>query len=124
MAKAELILFDGTKVIIDGSPEEITKVLGSLGSAQPPSKRAASSRPAAKRTARQNPAPEGPTAFILDLKKEGFFKERRSFNEIRKALEERGHIYPRTSISPVVIKLVRRKDLRRIKEGKRWAYVS
>jgi hypothetical protein len=39
------------------------------------------------------------------------------------ALEEQGQFYPVTSLSPTVLRLVRKRELRRIKDKKRWLYV-
>ncbi len=44
--------------------------------------------------------------------------------EIKKILEEQGHIYPVTTLSGLLIALTRKKILRRLKEGKRWVYVK
>jgi hypothetical protein len=121
MAKVDLTLPDGTTVAIDGSPQEITKILTSLGAGE---KSARAGKPRkAKPPSRTKAQPKGPTTYIVELRDEGFFKQKRSLNEIQKKLEERGHIYARTSISPILVKLVRRKDLRRIKDGSNWAYV-
>jgi len=123
MAKADLTLPDGTTVAIDGSPDEITKILSAFGPgrAAPASKRR--SRRGGATPGRAPRSGKGPTAYIIQLREEGFFKSKRSLGDIQKKLEEQGHIYAITSLSPILVTLVRRKDLRRVKEGKRWAYV-
>lgn len=126
MPKANLTLPDGTVVTIDGSTQEVAKLLRTFSSTDRFSreKRSRSSRgkrePSAKATPRKR---QGPTAYVLELRDEGFFKGKRYLNEIQKKLEERGHIYARTTLSPVLLGLVKKRELRRIKEKKGWAYV-
>jgi hypothetical protein len=50
----------------------------------------------------------------LELREEGYFKSKRFLNDIKKKLEEKGHIYARTTLSPTLLNLVKRKDLRRV----------
>ena len=128
MAKADMVLPDGTKVTIDGSPDDITKVLSALGSGPSlsASRRSAGSKRrtrAASSPGRQRRPAGGPTGYIIQLRDEGFFKAKRSLGDIQKKLEEQGHIYAITSLSPILVRLVRAKDLRRVKDGSRWAYV-
>jgi hypothetical protein len=66
----------------------------------------------------------GPNALIAELIDEGFFKKPKEFGAIKTALEERGHYYPRTTLSPTLLGLVRAKMLRRFKEKKHWVYVA
>lgn len=54
----------------------------------------------------------------------GFFKKPRDLASIKSALAEMGHHYPVTTLSPVMLRLVRRRSLRRIREQKRWMYVN
>jgi hypothetical protein len=54
----------------------------------------------------------------------GFFKKPKELGAIKTALEEQGHYYPVTTLSPAVLRLVRKKQLRRIKDKKRWLYVG
>jgi hypothetical protein len=43
---------------------------------------------------------------------------------VKAALEEQGHFYPVTTLSGLMLRLVREKKLRRLKEGKRWRYTG
>lgn len=123
MAKADLKLPDGTTVAIDGSPDEITKILSTLGSGRAVHGSKTRTRSSAAKTGRAPRLAKGPTAYIVQLRDDGFFKAKRSLGDIQKKLEEQGHIYAVTSLSPILVTLVRRRDLRRVKEGKRWAYI-
>lgn len=66
----------------------------------------------------------GPTDYIRDLIEEGYFKTKREIGAVRDKLEERAHIYPVTSISGPLYRLVKNKELRRIKEDGAWRYVN
>jgi hypothetical protein len=126
MAKAHIDLPDGTKVAIEGSSEEVAFLLSKYGAG---SKRTAAqlrskTDPRRSKTRTRESSRKGPTSLITDLVAEGFFKSRRSLSEIQKKLEETGHIYAQTSLSPILVRLVRKRDsLRRLKEKKGWVYV-
>ena len=120
MAKANLVLPNGAKVKIEGSAEEVASVLAKLshppGTEHKKKKKGGAAQAALRR--------KGPTGYIADLAEEGFFKTKRTLSEVQKKLEEKGHIYAQTSLSPPLIRLVRKKALRRIREKKSWVYVQ
>lgn len=68
-------------------------------------------------------APTNATEAILKLKSEEFFKTKKSLSEVRNELERRGFIYPNTTLSPLLLKLVKRGELGRLSEGGVWVYV-
>jgi len=128
MVKANLILPSGTKVHFEGTAEEIAVLLSKFsgGSEEQVGTNRGQKR---KHSAPKEKGPKsrsGPTGLVLDLINEGYFKSRRTLPEIQKKLEEKGHIYAQTSLSPILIRLVRRKDVnfRRIKDKKGWVYVG
>ena len=60
--------------------------------------------------------------LIVELKEDGFFNKPKSLNDIANALEEKGYIYPITTLSGVMLGLVQKKLFgRRRREGK-WVY--
>jgi len=126
VAKANLILPNGTKVTIDGTADEVsillTKFSASVEQETPREKVKIKSSKKLSAPGRKQKA--GPIAYITELEKEGFFKLKRSLPDIQKKLEEKGHIYAQTSLSPALVRLVRKRILRRIKEKKGWLYVS
>ncbi len=130
MAKANLVLPDGTKVTIDGTADEVASLLGRFSSTGAPSgarsarrgRRKSVGEVKAKTKAKVKRA--GPTDHIRDLIEEGYFKTKRELSAVRDKLEERAHIYPVTSISGPLYRLVRNKELRRIKEDGAWKYVN
>jgi len=129
MAKANLKLTDGTTVTIEGTPEEVAALLqrfsGAVSGQRRPSRprRAASSERKVK-SAVARPKPNGPVDYIRQLVEDDFFGTRQGLGDVRAALEARGHIYPVTSLSPVLVRLVRKRELRRIKEDNQWKYVK
>lgn len=133
MAKASLVLPDGTKVNIEGTADEVAGLLAKF-SVQKPSKvgsRKTKKKPKMKRKKAATGSgrgagkrSEGPTSLITELVDEGYFKAKRTIGDIQKKLEERGHIYAQTSISPQLTRLTRKRTIRRIKEKKSWVYVK
>ena len=61
---------------------------------------------------------------LYELIDEGFFREPQELGSVCAVLKQKGHFYPVTTLSPLMLRLVRRKALRRIKENKRWTYVG
>jgi hypothetical protein len=125
LAKANIVLPNGTSVVIEGTTEEVAELLAKFSHAPISEKRDA--RPAQKRKAGKKgggKAKSGPTGLIAQLGDEGYFKAKRTIGEIRKKLEEGGHIYPLTSISPILTRLTKRRVLRRLKENNVWKYVG
>jgi hypothetical protein len=66
---------------------------------------------------------KGPVGLITELAADDFFKTKRMLPEVQKKLEEGGHIYAQSSLSPAVLSLTKKKILRRLKEKQGWAYV-
>jgi hypothetical protein len=127
MAKASLVLPTGAKVQLEGTAEEIAILLSRFSgdsTAEATGRVKKKTHPKIKKERKSSRS--GPTGLVLDLIDEGYFKARRSLPDIQKKLEEKGHIYAQTSLSPILLRLVRRKDvnLRRIKDKKGWIYVG
>ncbi len=102
MAKAHFTTKSGTVVTIDGTPEEIAKLMSQLEGA--PAK--PNHRPAKRRQA--SAIKDGPAGLLSGLIDEGFFKKPKELGAIKAALEEQGHYYPRTTLSPLVLRFVRK----------------
>ena len=131
MAKANLTLTNGTTVVIEGTPEEVAGLLERFSDTEPrrarasqPRRRAPSNRQLKSADAKSKP--KGATDYIQDLIGEDFFRERRGLSEVKEGLEARAHIYPVTTLSPALFRLVRKKELRRIKDNGdgQWKYVN
>jgi hypothetical protein len=127
MAKAHLVLSNGTKVEIEGSAEEVAVLLEKCSS---PAGGRRGNRGKEPKKGRQQVSPkgkkkQGPVAYIAELVSENFFKGKRSLPDVQKKLEEKGHIYAQNSLSPALLHHVRKtKMLRRLKGKDGWVYVS
>jgi hypothetical protein len=119
MAKAHITTKDGTKVTIEGTPQEVAALVAQM-------KGGISKEPAiAKAASKHKSRPKAtPINLISELIDGGFFKKPKELSVIKVALEEQGHYYPATSLSPALLRLVRKRNLRRIKDKKRWLYVN
>lgn len=135
MPKANLVLTDGTRVMIDGTVEEVAAMLerfsggatGPSGGISTKSTRRPRGKSAAKGRRTGSSAKtrtKGPADYVRELVSENYFKTKRGLGDVQKKLEESAHIYPVTHLSPVLLRFVRAKELRRIKEGGTWKYVN
>ena len=130
MAIANIDLADGTKVRVDGTPEEIARLLNLYGQHLPfasDETRAVTVRVADDQKRRAEPRPRassGAMQHIRSLIAELFFNERRSLSDVQSKLEELGRIYPLTHLSTPLRRLVVAKELRRLRNGKNWVYVT
>jgi hypothetical protein len=132
MATANIELPNGTKVQIEGSPEEIARVLELYrqppGDNTRPSKRGKTKQGQGKQSPDTRPesGPRGRTGIMQQLRlliREQFFDSRQSLTSVQFKLEELGHIYPQNQISTPLRRLVMSRELRRLREGKNWIYV-
>lgn len=101
---------------VNGTPEDIAAVLRNLGQVRGGKEGKAVSgqvAPAGRPLLRD---------LILSLADGAFFKKPRDLAAIKSALEQMGHTYPTTTLSPAVLRLVRIKRLRRIRENGHWHY--
>lgn len=118
MAKANIDLPDGTKIVIERSVDEVAKIVSLVqGTTEPPPRKKVKPSPIKKKTKCTI------KDYVRELKDEGFFKQKRALSDVKKALDTRGHIYALTSLSGQMLDLVRSKELGRIKEGRKWMYV-
>lgn len=119
MPKAVVTTKAGATITMEGSQGELAELLKVFHVAERPGvasrATAARDKPSARPT---------PTSLISDLIGAGFFKKPQELGEVKRALEEQGHFYPVTSLSPLMLRLVRKRELRRIKEKGRWLYVA
>jgi hypothetical protein len=124
MSKATITTKEGLKITVEGTPEEVASLVRKLeGGSSAPSNRILASAPAA-RTKGASPGKSGPADLIAELIDGGFFKKPQELGAIRLALQEQGHFYPVTTLSPVMLRFVRSRRIRRIKDKKRWQYVG
>ena len=121
MAKATIKSKSGAVITVEGSEQEVSNILATfertavVGHAKEViSKTKLEKKEQKKRAAASD--------LIVSLKEDGFFDKTKALAEIAKALEEKGYIYPMTTLSGVVLGLVQRKLLGRKKLDGRWVY--
>lgn len=120
MPKAHIKTKYGATILIEGSTEEVAELVRRLGAID-----ATKLKP---KVVKPQKGLKRERTTMIDLIESfidgGFFKEPRDLASIKTALAEIGHIYPVTTISPILLRLVRKRHLRRIKENKRWLYTN
>jgi hypothetical protein len=121
MAKAHITTKDGTKITIEGTPEEVAALANKLGGG---AKTDAPSEVGKKRRQKREKVKATPINLISSLIDGGFFRRPKDLAGVKIALEELGHGYPVTTLSPILLRLVRRRQLRRMKDKKRWVYTG
>ena len=121
MAKATIKSKTGAVITVEGSESEVSNILtvfertAAVGHARVVvTKRHATQKEMKKRLAASD--------LVINLKEDGFFEKSKTLNDISKALEEQGYLYPVTSLSGIVLGLVQKKLLRRKKADGRWVY--
>jgi hypothetical protein len=131
MPTANVVLGDGTKVTIEGTVEEVAILLKRISGDKSQVSEGGSSAGTERRRRKSitkgssdKRKPKGPADYIRELVADDFFKVKRGLGDVQKKLEEGAHIYPVTHLSPVLFRLVRARELRRIKEGGMWKYVN
>ena len=101
MAKAHIALGDGTKITIEGTPDEVAALVSKLSTSSPPSSKE-KKRSGEKSGQGTSKSKQGPVDLISELIDGGFFKKPKELGAIRLALEEQGHYYPATTLSPAL----------------------
>ena len=105
--------------MVEGTPQEVASLVAQLKGGA--SSHLARKSPLSKHQSRPKATPVNLISELIDG---NFFKKPKELSAIKVALEEQGHYYPATSLSPALLRLVRKRHLRRIKDKKRWLYVN
>jgi len=121
MAKATIKSRTGATITVEGTPEEVSNVISGYEktSVVGHAKEAIARARATKKTEKKK---ESASDLIVGLKEEGFFEKPKTLGEIGAALEERGFLYPVTSLSGIVLGLLKKRMLRRKKLERKWVY--
>lgn len=119
MAKAQLKTKTGTTIVVEGTPEEVASLIERIEGGS-------SREKATPKSAKKNvsSAKATPVNLICSLIDGGFFRKPKDLASVKMALEEMGHFYPITTLSPALLRLVRRRQLRRLRDNKRWMYTG
>ncbi|HKW28833.1 MAG TPA: hypothetical protein VJT54_05825 [Verrucomicrobiae bacterium] len=121
MAKAHITTKSGAQVIIEGDAAEVAKIVSQID--QPPhvsAPKEADTTPRHKE-AKQKKAPTI-SDLVINLKREGFFDKPKSLGEIGAELEKSGYLYPATTLSGIVLSLLKKKELTRTQKDGKWVY--
>lgn len=121
MVKASLTLLGGTQVTIEGEPDEVQELIRFVEDKQAAT---TTHRREGKKVKHASSTRRGPQTLIQELINDGFFDEKRTISDVQKELAGQGHIYALNGLSSPLVRLVRSRDLRRIKEGTKWVYVN
>lgn len=123
MAETLIEFPGGGRAKVTGTPQEIAEVLRLAGMAA--TKAPHAQNLAETRLANAKGTRAGPMELISELKSVGFFAVERSIGEVQAKLRAGGNIYALTSLSPALIRLVRRRVLGRVRGARgRWVYVE
>ncbi len=121
MAKATIKSKTGALITVEGTEKEVSGILATfertavVGHA----KEVITKTQAAKKDQKKRAAASD---LVIGLKEDGFFDKPKGLAEIEKALQEKGYLYPVTTLSGGVLGLVQKKLLGRRKTEGRWVY--
>ena len=115
MVKANVKTESGIIVNLDGTPQELIELIDTLEKKELVKK---------KKILQKKNTKMSIGDLILELKEDGFFSKPKSLVEIKNGLAEKGQIYSINTLSTQVLRQVKRRNLGRIKEGDKWAYVQ
>lgn len=123
MAKATIKSKTGLAITIEGNDREVAHILkiiehgDSVGQG-----RGATTNAKGSHSRRDEKKRSATSDLIMGLKDEGFFNKPRGLSDIAGSLEEKGYIYPVTTLSGVMLGLVQKRLLGRKKVEGKWVY--
>jgi hypothetical protein len=115
MAKAKVTTKSGLVIQLDGTPSEIAAVVEDLRKKEDA---------AQAKSKKGKPGRATLVDLIASLIDGGFFKKPQDLAAVKTALAEMGHHYPITTLSGAMLRQVRKRNLRRMREKKRWVYAG
>ncbi|MEW6213724.1 MAG: hypothetical protein AB1478_00755 [Nitrospirota bacterium] len=119
MARAKIITSTGSKIMIEGTTAEIKEIISAVKQSEISSQKKIVTKERGKGQKKDTA-----TDMILSFRESGYFNKPKNLLDIKRALEEQGMIYPLTTLSPILLKLVRKRLIGRIKLDKKWCYVK
>lgn len=121
MAKATIKSKTGALITIEGTEKEVSGIVtiferaAAVGHAK-----AEVGRLRAEKEDRKKRA--SVSDLVITLKEEGFFDKPKGLTDISNALEEQGYLCPVTTLSGIMLGLVKRRLFRRKKAEGKWVY--
>ena len=121
MAKATIKSKTGAIITVEGTEKEVASILTSFENAVTiaHAKGVIKKSKIAKKDQKKRIAASD---LIISLKEDGYFDKPKSLIDIANALQERGHLYPVTTLSGVMLSLVQNKLFGRKKIDGKWMY--
>jgi len=117
MAKAKVVTRDGISVAVEGTPEEVATLVERLR-AKSTQINDETSKSSAQKGRRHLPD------LVEELRKAEFFKTPQGLSDVREKLAEGGHHYPLTALSGTMQGVVKKRNLRRFKQERKYVYVQ
>jgi len=124
MVKATIKTKFGAEITIDSDRETIEYIFLALYRREEEKKRWKEHMIKRRANLGSGTVPKSTADRILNLKSDGFFKEKRSLRDIQKKLDEMGHYKLITSLSPIILRLLRRGELTRYEEEQKLYYIE
>jgi hypothetical protein len=121
MPKAQLTLASGTKITVEGTEEEVARLVTLIDNPLATANRGGS---VDRRKNKSGGSKLSIGDLIAHLVDEGFFKKPVELSQVKSALEQQGHYFTRSAIPTQLLRLVKRRQLRRIKQDGQWRYVG
>lgn len=121
MAKAVINSKSGAVITVQGTEKEVSNILAAYErSATATNAREVTAKTQAVKKDQKKRA--AASDLVVGLKEDGFFDKPKGLSDIAKALEEKGFIYPVTTLSGVVLGLVQKRLLGRKRADGKWVY--
>ena len=119
--KATIKSQSGAVITVEGSKDEVSNIISMYEntSVVGQAKKAIARAKGARREEKQR---DSAADLIIELREQGFFEKPKALGEISTKLEEQGHLYATTSLSGIVLGLVKKRHLRRKKVEGKWVY--
>lgn len=119
MPKANIKTKDGAIITIEGSEEEVIRIINKLSVKKTEKLKKIKAKGKIKPTTKITMSD-----LVNELKEEGFFDEPRSLVKIKNAFAEKGYVYSVEAISTPMLRLVKKRVIGRIKKDRKWMYVK
>lgn len=121
MAKATIKSKTGAIITVEGTEKEVASILTSFENTVTiaHAKEVIKKSKIAKKDQKKRIAASD---LVINLKEDGYFDKPKNLIDIANALQERGHIYPVTTLSGVMLSLVQKKLFGRKKIDGKWVY--
>jgi len=121
MVNAKITFPDGTQIDVEGTAEDIVKIKQRFDEKNDALKNKDTPN---KKTGQRIHSSKGPLGRVRLLIERNFFEQKRTLQDVKSKLEEMAIFYRLSDLSPSLIRLVKRGELRRLKEKNQWRYVN